>query len=162
MIISIIAAIGKNNEIGKNNTLLWRLPADMKHFKKTTYLHPVIMGRKTFESIGHPLVNRRNVVITRDDKFKAKGVETVKSIEKAIALFEDSEEEVFIIGGGEIYNQVIKYANKLYITHIDTTFEDADIFFPTIGSEWEEKSRENYTADKKNTYDYAFVTYDRL
>jgi len=161
MIISLIAAIGKNNELGKNNSLLWHLPADMKHFKDTTYLHPVIMGRKTYESIGRPLPNRRNIVITRDEKYKIEGIEIARSVEKAIALFEDTDEEIFFIGGGEIYNQVMKYINKLYITRIDNEFPDADTFFPSIDPRWKEKKREDFQADEKNLYNYSFIEYEK-
>lgn len=161
MIISLIAAIGKNNELGKNNALLWRLPADLKHFKETTYLHPVIMGRKTYESIGRSLPDRRNIVITRDEKYKPAGIETVKSIEKAIALFENSDEEIFFIGGGEIYSQAIQYANKLYITKIDNEFREADTFFPAIDSEWKEKKREDFRANEKNPFNYSFIEYEK-
>jgi len=161
--ISLIVAMGKNNEIGKRNELLWNLPADMKHFKKTTYLHTVIMGRKTFESIGRPLPNRRNIVITRDTKYKAQGVEIVKSIEKAIALFQDINEEIFIIGGGEIYNQAIKYADKLYITHINEEFSEADTFFPKINKDkWEKIESEEYKKDNLNKYDLEFAEYTKI
>ena len=111
--ISLIAAIGKNNELGKGNTLLWHLPADMKHFKEITTLHPVIMGRKTFESIGHPLPNRRNIVITRNVNYKkglpaeAGGIELAYSLNEALDLFPDQKEEIFIIGGAELYRQTI-------------------------------------------------------
>jgi len=161
MILSLIAAIGKNNEIGKKNELLWHLPADMKHFKNITSLHTVIMGRKTFESIGRPLPNRKNIVITRNVNYKTKGIEAVKSVEKAIALFENSNEEIFFIGGGEIYRQAIKYADKLYITYIDKEFTNADTFFPVIGPEWKEKNREDFSVDDKNLYHYSFVEYEK-
>ena len=100
--ISLIAAIGKNNELGKGNTLLWSMPADMKHFTKTTALHTVVMGRKTFESIGKPLPNRRNIVITRDADYKKPGIEVVHSLAGALDLFPGQNEEIFIIGGAEI------------------------------------------------------------
>src|SRR6185436_89307 len=102
--ISLVAAIGKNNELGKGNDLLWKLPADMQHFIKTTTGHPVLMGRKTFESIGKPLPKRRNIVITRDKTYKHEGVEVVHSIEEALGLL-DKKEEIMIIGGAEIYKQ---------------------------------------------------------
>ena len=117
--ISIIAAIGKNNELGKNNTLIWSMPADMKFFRDTTRGHTVIMGRKTFESIGKPLPNRKNIVITRDKNYKKDGIEIVNSLNEAINLTIPNE-EVFVIGGGEIYKQAIEIADKLYITHINT------------------------------------------
>lgn len=166
MILSIIAGIGKNNEIGKANTLLWHLPADMKHFKDTTTLHAVIMGRKTFESIGRALPNRRNIVITRDvDYLKGKNldIEIAPSLQSAIALFEGSSEEVFVIGGAEIYEQAMPYAEKLYITHVDGEFSEADAFFPIINQNiWHEISREKYMKDSKNIYDYTFVVYEKI
>src|SRR5665811_1114134 len=130
--ISIIAAIGKNNELGKKNTLLWDLPADMKHFRETTKGHTVIMGQKTFESIGRPLPNRRNIVLTKDDNFKTSGIEISKSLESTLASFKDSKEEIFIIGGGQIYKQSIDKADRLYITHVGMEDKEADTYFPEI------------------------------
>src|ERR1035441_9494903 len=103
--ISLIAAIGKNNELGKGNTLLWKMSADMEHFKKITTLHVVLMGRKTFESIGKPLPNRRNIVITRDANYKREGVEIAHSLSEALDIVGNNDEEIFIIGGGELYKQ---------------------------------------------------------
>ena len=158
MIFSIIAGIGKNNELGKDNQLLWKLPADMKHFRETTSGHPVIMGRKTHESIGRPLPNRRNIVVTRDQDYVKDGIEVVHSIEEALALFENSDEEVFNIGGAQIYTEGITFADKLYITHVDATF-DADTFFPSIGDSWQKISEEKYPADEQNEYPFSFATY---
>lgn len=161
--ISLIAAIGKNNEIGKGNTLLWSLPADMKHFKEITISHTVIMGRKTFESIGKPLPNRRNIVITRNADYKKEGVEIAHSLTGALDLIEDKNEEVFIIGGAELYKETIKIADKLYITHVEKEDKDADAFFPEIiPIEFLQTSREEHKKDKKNTYNYSFVTYNRF
>ncbi len=164
--ISIISAIGKNNEIGKKNELLWNLPADMKHFKETTSGHTVIMGQKTFESIGRPLPNRRNIVLTLDKNFKADGVEVVYSLEELDALLEETsnpDEENFVIGGGIIYKLMIEKADKLYITHVDASFPDADAFFPEIiPIVFLETSREEHSRDEKNPYDYSFVTYNRF
>ncbi|HAS80706.1 MAG: dihydrofolate reductase [Candidatus Nomurabacteria bacterium GW2011_GWE1_32_28] len=164
--ISIIAAIGKNNEIGKKNELLWNLPGDMKHFKETTAGHTVIMGQKTFESIGRPLPNRRNIVLTLDKNFKTTGVEIVYSLKELDELLKKtstSKEENFVIGGGQIYKLFIDKADKLYITHVDASFPDADTFFPEIiPILFLENSREEHKKDKKNAYDYAFVTYDRF
>lgn len=166
MILSIIAGIGKNNEIGKANTLLWHLPADMKHFKNTTMLHAVIMGRKTFESIGKALPNRRNIVVTRDvDYLKGKDldIEIVPSLQSAIALFEGSSEEVFVIGGAQIYEQAMPYADKLYITHVNGVWPLADSFFPVIDTNvWHEVSRIEHTKDIQNIYDYTFCVYERI
>ena len=166
MSISIIAAIGKNNEIGKKNELLWNLPADMKHFKETTSGHTVIMGQKTFESIGRPLPKRRNIVLTQDKNFKPKGTETVHSLEELDKLLKETsspEEENFLIGGGMIYKLMLEKADRLYITHVNASFPDADAFFPEIiPIVFLESSREEHKKDKENPYDYAFVTYDRF
>ncbi len=163
MIISLIAAIGKNNELGKNNTLLWHLPADMKHFKEITSLHTVIMGRKTFESIGKPLPNRRNIVITRDKNYQADGVEITHSFEEALSLVKNKDEEVFIVGGAEIYKQALEFANKLYITHIEAKDKNADVFFPEIiPIVFGEVSREEHAPDEKNLLPYSFVKYERI
>lgn len=167
MILSIISAIGKNNELGLNNKLLWDLPRDMQHFRGTTSGHPVIMGRKTFESIGRPLPNRRNVVITRDVSYVKEGVEVVHSLPEAIDLFKydvnplPHGEEVFVIGGAEIYKQAMDHADRLYITHVDSEFE-ADAFFPTISPNfWNEVSRVHHESDKENNAAMDFVLYER-
>ncbi len=161
--ISIIAAIGKNNELGKKNKLLWSLPADMKHFKEITSGHAVIMGRKTFESIGRPLPNRRSIVVTRDSKYKKEGVEIAHSLEEALGLFKDTDEEIFIIGGAEIYKQAMSFADKLYITHVEAEDKDADTFFPEIiPIVFLETSREEYKKDEKNPFDYSFAVYNKF
>ncbi|MDQ3245085.1 MAG: dihydrofolate reductase, partial [bacterium] len=147
MIISLIVAIGKNNEIGKGNALLWSLPADIKHFKGATVGHTIIMGRKTYESIGRPLPNRQNIVITRDTNYTKEGIEVAHSLEEAINISRlnlDKEltegQEVFIIGGAEIYKHALPIADKLYVTKVDQDFE-ADTFFPTIDLNiWHETS----------------------
>ena len=163
MIISLIAAVGRNNELGKDNTLLWKLPADMEHFKKITSLHPVIMGRKTFESIGRPLPNRRNIVITRDVKYKKEGVEVAHSLSEALDLFKEENEEIFIIGGAEIYAQTMPIADKLYITHIEAEDRSADSFFPEIISiVWNEISHEEHEKDEKNSLSYTFSIYEKF
>jgi len=128
--ISIIAAIGKNRELGKGNKLLWHIPGDLPRFKKLTTGHPIIMGRKTFESIGRPLPNRTNIVVTRDADYKAEGTVVVDSIEKAIETAKSKdEEEIFVIGGGQIYQQALPFADRLYLTVVDVQ-ADADTFFP--------------------------------
>ena len=161
MILSIIAAIGKNGELGKDNKLLWNLPADMKHFREMTSGHAIIMGRKTYESIGRPLPNRRNIVITRDNSYMLDGVLVVHSLEEAINLFSDSGEEVFIIGGALIYNLSFNIADKIYITEIGKEF-DADVFLPKINLDvWREISREEHDSDDKNLIPYSFITYLR-
>lgn len=129
-IISIIAAIGENRELGKNNKLLWHIPEDFKRFKEITSNHPVIMGRKTYESIGKPLPNRVNIIVTRDKNFHAENCFAVYSLEAAIDLAKTKDEkEIFIIGGGQIYNQAINIADKLYLTIVKEKF-GADTFFP--------------------------------
>ena len=161
--ISLIAAIGKNNELGKGNALIWNLPADMKHFVKVTTAHAVVMGRKTFESIGKPLPNRRNVVITRDLTYKKDGVEVAHSLAAALDLFSDPGEEIFIIGGGELYKETMPIADKLYITHIDAEDKKADTFFPEIiPIAWNEISHEEHEADDKNPYPYTFSVYEKF
>lgn len=161
--ISLIAAIGKNNELGKGNTLLWHLPADMKHFKQITTLHPVIMGRKTFESIGKPLPNRRNIVITRNVNYKRDDVELAYSLNEALDLFPDQNEEIFIIGGAELYKQTMPIADKLYITHIDAEDKKADAFFPEIiPIVWNEISHTEHEIDEKNPLNYTFSTYEKF
>lgn len=129
-IISIIAAIGTNRELGKNNKLLWNIPEDLKRFKELTNGHPVIMGRKTFESIGRPLPNRINIIITHDKNYKEEGCLVVHSLEQAIELAEAKDDkEIFIIGGGQIYKQAINIADKLYLTIVKRSYA-ADTFFP--------------------------------
>lgn len=128
--ISVVAAIGKNRELGKDNKLLWHIPEDMQHFKTITWGHPVIMGRKTFESIGKPLEGRTNIVITKNKNYKPENVLVAHSLEEAISIGESRDEkEIFIIGGGQIYHLALKFADKLYLTVVDGTFE-ADTFFP--------------------------------
>ena len=161
--ISLIAAIGKNNELGKGNELLWRMPADMQHFIKTTSGHPVIMGRKTFESIGKALPNRKNIIITRDKNYSRPGVEVLNSLDEALDNVKNSTEEIFVIGGAEIYKQAMPIADRLYITHIDATEKNADAFFPEIiPIVWNEISREEHVADEKNPVSYTFSVYEKF
>ncbi len=127
---SIVAIIGKNREIGKNNKLIWNIPEDMKRFKNLTQNHTVIMGRKTYESIGQKLESRSNIVISENKDYQAKGCSMVYSTKEAIEYAQEMEkEEIFIIGGAQIYKQTLPYANKLYLTIVDQE-ADADIFFP--------------------------------
>lgn len=130
MAISIIAAIGRNNELGKGNDLVWHFKEDMRFFKETTTGNTVVMGRKTFESLPHALPNRRNVVITKNADYVAEGAEVVTDIEEAMKLTEN--DNVFIIGGGTIYTAFMPYADKLYLTEIDAEDRDADVFFPSF------------------------------
>lgn len=161
--ISLIAGIGKNYELGTKNALLWDMPNDMKHFRDTTRGHTVIMGQKTYESMGKPLPNRRNIVVTRNKDFQAEGVEISYSLEDTIESFKNSPEEVFVIGGGEIYKQSIDKADRLYITHMNATFPEADAFFPEIiPIVWNEVSHEEHKADDKHAFDYTFSTYEKF
>lgn len=156
--ITIISAIGKNNELGKDNQLLWRLSADLKRFKETTLNNIIIMGRKTYESIEKPLPNRINVVITRDKEYVAKGCVVVNSLTEAID-FADGK-DVFIIGGGEIYRQAISIADVLDITLVHGEFPDADTYFPKIDiMSYHEVYVETLYKDEKNEYDYTYITY---
>ena len=160
--ISLIAAIGKNNELGKKNALLWSLPADMKHFRETTSGHTVIMGQKTFESIGRPLPNRRNIVLTQDKNLKIAGVEIVYSPEEVENLL-DKDTENFVIGGGMIYKLFIDKADRLYITHVDASFPDADTFFPEIiPVVWNEISHQEHKKDSENPFNYTFSVCERF
>ncbi len=156
--ITIIAAIAENNALGKDNQLIWHIPADLKRFKKVTSNHHVIMGRKTFESLGKPLPNRTNIIITRNPNYKAEGCVVVNSLQQAIEAAKD-DENPFILGGAEIYKQAIEIADKLDLTFVHHQFE-ADAFFPKIDTTiWKETSRENFKADEKNKYNFSFVTY---
>ena len=158
MNISIIVAIGERNEIGKNNGLLCYLPADLKHFKELTTGHTVVMGRKTFEALPKgALPHRKNIVLTRNKDLSFDNCLIYSSLFEVIDNEKDND-EMFIIGGGELYRQALALANKLYLTKIHAEFENADTFFPEIDySEWVEVSREEHKADEKNPYDYTFL-----
>ena len=159
MNIIIVVAIATNNAIGKNNQLLWKLPADLKHFKDITSGHTVIMGRKTYESVGKPLPNRRNIVITRQNLL-IEGCEVVSSLHDALALCIGLP-EVHIIGGAEIYNQAMPLTDIIYLTRVHQSFE-ADTFFPEIDPKlWKEISREDHGADERNPIAYSFITLKR-
>lgn len=160
--VTIIAAIAENNALGKNNQLIWHLAADLKRFKKTTLNHAVIMGRKTYESLGKPLPNRTNIIITRDKNYKAEGCIAVNSIKEALKVAAEADENPFILGGAEIYKQAMPFTDKLDITIVHHQFE-ADVFFPEIDKTiWKETSRENFKANENNKYDYSFVTFERI
>jgi len=158
--LSIISAMDQNRLIGKGNALPWHLPADMAFFRQTTMGKPVIMGRKTWDSIGRPLPGRRNIVVTRNPDFCAPGCETAHSIENALELAQDHP-EVIQMGGASLYQQALAFADVLYITEIHHNFE-GDTWFPEIDlTAWYEVDRQEHSADKKNLYDYAFVKYLR-
>ena len=159
MIISMIAAMADNRIIGKDNQMPWHLPADFAWFKRCTMGKPVVMGRKTFESIGRPLPGRLNIVISRDASLSIEGVTTVASIEQALEVAGEVE-EVMIIGGGAIYAACLPMANKLYVTHIEAEI-DGDTQFPDWGSEFKETYSEAYQADEKNAYNMRFTVLEK-
>jgi dihydrofolate reductase len=159
--LSIVVAISTNNAIGKNNQLLWHIPADLKHFKEITTGKTIIMGRKTFDSIGKPLPNRRNIVITRQPELTIAGVEIVNNLKDAIELCK-IETEVFIVGGAEIYKQALAFTNCIYLTTIHQSYE-ADSFFPALNpKEWKETDSITHPADEKNSVAYTFSTLERI
>ena len=159
MIISMIAAMADNRIIGKDNQMPWHLPADFAWFKRCTMGKPVVMGRKTYESIGRPLPGRLNIVISRDASLSIEGVTTVTSIEQALEIAGEVE-EVMIIGGGAIYAACLPVANKLYITHIEAKIE-GDTQFPDWGNEFKETYSEAYQADEKNAYNMRFTVLEK-
>lgn len=159
MIISMIAAMADNRIIGKDNQMPWHLPADFAWFKRCTMGKPVVMGRKTYESIGRPLPGRLNIVISRDASLFIEGVTTVTSIEQALEVAGEVE-EVMIIGGGAIYAACLPMANKLYITHIEAEIE-GDTQFPDWGNEFKETYSEAYQADEKNAYNMRFTVLEK-
>ncbi len=157
-LLTIVVATDANRGIGIHNTLPWRLPEDLAHFKRTTLGHPVIMGRKTFESIGRPLPNRRNIVVTRNPQWHHEGVEAAASLDAAIRLV--GELPACIIGGAQIYAEALPHTDRLIVTEIGKSF-DCDAFFPAIDAQqWQEVAREKHHSEQ-NGFDYAFVTYQR-
>src|SRR5471032_1011317 len=156
--LTIIVAMDAQHGIGINNTLTWKLAEDMAHFKRLTTGHPIIMGRKTFDSIGRPLPNRRNIVITRNSEWRHEGVEAVSSVEAAVALLDGAEG--FVIGGAEIYKQSLGLTQRLIVTEIGQTYA-CDAFFPAIDhAEWQKTAREAHVAANSGL-PYAFVTLQR-
>jgi dihydrofolate reductase len=161
--ITVIAAIAKNNALGKDNDLIWYLPADLKRFKKVTTGHYILMGRNTYESIGKPLPNRTTIIVTRNKNYFKEGCLIAGSLEEAIELAKE-EAQLFIIGGAQIYKEVISknLADQLDITLVHSEFE-ADVFFPEINANiWKEAAREDFKADEKNDYDYSFISYQKI
>lgn len=171
-ILSMIVATADNNVIGKDNTMPWHLPADLAYFKKVTLGKPIIMGRKTYESIGRALPGRRNIVISRDESYiptgkgGAENIDIVTSVEQALALVDGSDgsdavEEIMVIGGGAIYKHCLPNADRLYVTHIIATI-DGDTLFPTYDDGcWRKTDSELRTSDEKNAYDLDFCVYER-
>jgi dihydrofolate reductase len=163
MIISLIVAAASNNTIGKNNQLLWHLPNDLRFFKNTTWAMPVVMGRKTFESLGgKPLPGRINIIVTRQTDWKQNGAEVVHSLHDAILLAKSyNYKELFVAGGGEIYHQAISIANRIYITRVQTEIE-GDTFFPELdAAQWKMKTNLNCVADAKHKYAYSFQVWEK-
>jgi len=159
MKMSLIAAMDRNRLIGNKNQLPWHLPADLAHFKQVTMGKPIVMGRKTYESIGKPLPGRTNIVISRSD-YKAEGVEVVSSICAAVAKVANADELV-VIGGSTIYEMVIDVVDQMYLTFVEAEFT-GDTWFPAFDSEkWFISSEEKHAADEKNKYDYRYVTYEK-
>lgn len=160
MKIAIIVATDNNRLIGKDNDLPWKLSADLKYFKQVTMGKPLIMGRKTHESIGRPLPGRKNIIITRDQAFNADGCVVVNSIEAALAECSGAE-EVMVMGGASLYEQFLPRADKLYLTKVDAELT-GDTWFPEWQlAQWTELQREDHQADEKNEFDYSFIVYER-
>ncbi len=158
----MIAALAKKQVIGKNNLMPWHMPADLAHFKRVTLGKPVLMGRKTFESIGRPLPGRRNLVISRNPDYQAEGIEVVGSVEAALALLAGSSvEELMVIGGGHLYAEMLPSADCLYLTRIDLAVE-GDTRFPAFDDgQWQRIECESHPADEKNPHPYSFETWQR-
>lgn len=158
--INIIVAVAKNGVIGDKNSLLWHIREDMVHFRTLTSGHPVIMGRKTYDSIGRPLPKRTNVVITRDTELQIEGCTMAHSLEEAIALF-DPQEEIFIIGGAQIYTQALPLAHRIYLTVVERDYQ-GDTSFPEIDySVWRQTSREDFTSGEEFEHPFSFITLER-
>lgn len=158
--VTIIAAVGRNRALGKDNDLIWHLPADLRRFKSLTRGHHVIMGRKTFESLGKPLPKRTNVIVSRNPDYRAEGCIVVNSLEKALEIAQ-SDPNPFILGGAEIYRQALSFADHMDLTFVHEEFE-ADAFFPEFDpEEWELMGREDFNKDDENPFDYSFVQYKK-
>ena len=166
MRVSIIVAVAENGVIGRDNDLPWRLSGDLKRFKAVTMGKPIVMGRKTFDSIGRPLPGRANIVLTRDTNYSAEGIEVTNSLSEAISIAQSAAtksdvEEIMVIGGAKIYEAVLAEADRLYVTEVHTDVE-GDVRFPNIDKRvWKEMSREFCKASFGETCDYSFVQYDR-
>ena len=166
MRISLIVALSENHVIGRNNKLPWYLPNDLKYFKQVTMGLPIVMGRKTFESIGKPLPGRTNIVVTRNGDWSAEGVRVAHSLEEAFSLAEsiaeiDGREELMIIGGDQIYQSALPLVDRMYLTEVHAHVE-GDAYFPTFERDaWQEIAREDFSAADPNPYDYSFVVLDR-
>lgn len=161
IVLSFLVAADEDNVIGKNNQLPWHLPNDLKYFKNLTWGLPIVMGRKTYESIGKPLPGRTNIVITRNKAYNADGVQVVHAIEDALDVAQQKgAKEIFIIGGAEIFNSLFSMADRIYLTRIHHRFE-GDVFFPQLNGDWQRVKHFDYTADEKNKYDHTFEVWER-
>ncbi|QNE39912.1 dihydrofolate reductase [Hymenobacter sp. NBH84] len=159
--IALIVAVAENGVIGQDNTLPWHLPNDLKHFKQLTSGHPIVMGRRTFESIGKPLPNRQNIVVTRQTDWHPTGCEVANSVPAAVELAQTFGDDIFIIGGAEIYRQALPAADTIFLTEVHQTVE-GDALFPDLNrTEWQEETRERHEPDLKHAFAYSFVTLRR-
>jgi dihydrofolate reductase len=163
MTISLVVAAASNNGIGKDGKMPWHLPNDMRHFKNITWGMPVVMGRKTFESLGKVLPGRKNIVVSRQPRWKAEGTVVVKSLEDALFVAKEADaNEVMVIGGGEIYKALFEKAKRIYLTRVEASPE-ADTFFPSLDPrQWFLVSQKDHEADEKNAYNYSFQTWERI
>ncbi|WP_288131514.1 dihydrofolate reductase [Microbulbifer sp.] len=164
--VAMIVAAARNGAIGRENTLPWKISGDLQFFKRTTLGKPIVMGRKTFESIGRPLPGRRNIVITRNPAWQAEGVDVVGSLDRALELAAEEAikvgaDEIMVIGGAQIYNQAMPLARRLYVTEVEAEIE-GDAHFPALDDRWREVSRDCYPASEKDEYNYCLVQYDRF
>lgn len=163
MTISLVVAAAKNDTIGKNGALPWHLPNDMKHFKNVTWAMPVIMGRKTFETLGKPLKGRKNIVISRQKNFRPEGIVVVNNFEDALFVARETDaKEVMVIGGGEIYKMAFPQARRVYLTRVEAEPE-GDTFFPQLKPEdWKLVSQKDHPADEKNIYAHSFQVWEKI
>ena len=165
MTISLIVAAAENNAIGKENTMLWHLPNDLKYFKNITWGMPVLMGRKTFDSFGNgkPLPGRANIILSRKKNYEPAGTVMVNNLEDAYFFVKENDfKELMVIGGGEVYNMMMPKADKIFITRVHRSFTDADAFFPSIDEKkWQRKTVQDFFADDKHQYDYSFELWEK-
>jgi dihydrofolate reductase len=159
--IAIVVAAAENNVIGKDNGLIWHLPADLRHFKQITMGHPILMGRKTYESIGKPLPGRTSIIVTTQKDYEAEGCIVTHSLQEALEKAKQLDEAIYIIGGAEIYKRALPLTDTIYLTRLHHTF-DGDVYFPELKeAEWESMEQEHHEPDEKNKYSYSFLTLKR-
>jgi dihydrofolate reductase len=161
MAINIVVAVAQNGVIGRDNQLIWHLPKDLRYFKNLTTGHAVVMGRKTYESIGRPLPNRVNIIISRDSDYQAIGCQTASSLADGIAKARQTSEEVFVIGGAQIYKQALALADRVYLTEVHGDFEGDTFFNALPKDQWKEISRETHQPDEKHMVGFSFVVLER-